>query len=86
MPRVSSKSKAGSLEQFSFTINTGHASSNLTIVSSIVSAAVDYAGQQILSNVDPNVSAPIVTDTQQDQLQQIEVFSSLDIPDQDTGE
>ena len=86
MPRVSGKSKSGSLQQLGFTINTGHASSSLTIVSSIVSAAVDYAGQQILSNVDPNVSAPIVTDTQQDQLQQIEVFSSLDIPDQETGE
>ncbi len=85
MPRISSKSRSGSLEGLGLTIRSGHASTNMTIVSSIVSAAVDFAGQQILASVDPKASAPNVNQTQQAQLEQIQVVSSLQIPDLESG-
>ena len=58
----------------------------MTVVSSIVSAAVDFAGQQILAGVDPEASAPVVTETQQAQLEQIQVVSTLQIADLNSGQ
>jgi len=79
MPRTTGKSRPGGLHLSSFTLNTGHASSTLTVVSSVVSSAVKYAEGKIVTSLNPDVPEPALTETQQAQLQDLEIVSSLSI-------
>lgn len=78
---MSGRTRSASLQMSSFTSNTGHASNALTVVNSIVSTAVKYTGDKILSSLNPDGAKPVLTETQTYQLQELEVISSLIVVD-----